>query len=144
MFLIINTAEKNKTTLIIFIHKLVNKNPEFFLISKNSFKRNYHQTEKLLPFIDKLFKKNKRKIQDLKGIAIIIGPGPFTALRIGIIIANTMAYVLKIPIAEIKLNEFKNTKELIELSYKKFKKAKLGKIAIPFYGKEPNITSKHL
>jgi tRNA threonylcarbamoyladenosine biosynthesis protein TsaB len=136
MFLIINTAEKNKTILIIFKFK----NNSFSIISKYSFKRNYHQAEKLLPSIDRLFKKNKKITADLKGVAVITGPGPFTALRVGITIANTMAFALKISVVGIKLDEFKNTKELIELSYKKFKKAKLKKIAIPFYGKEPNIT----
>jgi tRNA threonylcarbamoyladenosine biosynthesis protein TsaB len=136
MFLIINTAEKNKTILIIFKFK----NNSFSIFSKYSFKRNYHQAEKLLPAIDKLFKKNKKTPANLRGVVVITGPGPFTALRVGVTIANTMAFALKISVVGIKLDEFKNTKELIELSYKKFKKAKLKKIAIPFYGKEPNIT----
>ncbi|MBI4653154.1 tRNA (adenosine(37)-N6)-threonylcarbamoyltransferase complex dimerization subunit type 1 TsaB [Candidatus Kuenenbacteria bacterium] len=137
MFLIINTAEKNKTTLIFFTR-------QFNGIFKYSFKRNYNQAEKLLPAIDKLFKKNKKNPTDLNGLAIITGPGPFTALRVGITIANTMAFALKIPIVGIRLDEFKNTKELIKLSYKKFRKTirhpAEKKIVIPFYGKEPNIT----
>ena len=140
MFLIINTAEKDKTTLVIFEVK----NFLFFLISKYSFKRGYHQTEKLLPVIDKLFKKNKKSLNDLKGIAVITGPGPFTALRVGITIANAMAFALEIPIIGIKAEEFKNTKELIELSFNKFKKIKSKKIIVPFYGKELNITTKQM
>ena len=81
-------------------------------------------------------------MKNLQGIATIIGPGPFTALRIGVIIANTMAYILKIPAVGIKLDEFKNTKELIELSYKKLIKVKPNEILLPFYDKEPNITFK--
>ena len=136
MFLIINPAEKNKATIIIFEIK----NSLFNLISKYCFKKNYYQKEKLLSVIDKLFRKNKRKLQNLKGLTVITGPGPFTALRVGITIANTMAFALKIPIAGIKLDEFKNTKELIELSYERLKKTKLQKIIVPFYDKEPNIT----
>ncbi|HNX11249.1 MAG TPA: tRNA (adenosine(37)-N6)-threonylcarbamoyltransferase complex dimerization subunit type 1 TsaB [bacterium] len=56
------------------------------------------QSEKLLPEIDRLLKKAKLKLKDLKKIKIADGGGSFTSLRIGVLTANALAYALGIPI----------------------------------------------
>lgn len=64
------------------------------------------QTEKItsnrmqiiLPMIDKLLKKHLLKPGDLSEIQINVGPGSFTGLRVGLAIANTLSFVLKVPI----------------------------------------------
>jgi len=132
MILIINTADQKQ----VFIG-LVNKGE---LVTKKQFQAQYQQAEKLLIEIDKLIKRSA--IRNLKGVVVVSGPGPFTALRIGVITANTLAWALNIPVAGIKLTEFKNINELVEISEEKIKKAKVGTIVEPFYGKEPNITRK--
>jgi tRNA threonylcarbamoyl adenosine modification protein YeaZ len=134
MILIIHTADAKQ----VFIG-LVDKGK---LVAKKKFQAQYQQAEKLLPQIDKLLKTHNLKLKTLAGITVVNGPGPFTALRIGVVTANTLASVLKIPVAGIKLTEFKNIDELIKISEGKIKKTKKGTIIEPFYGKEPNITLK--
>lgn len=43
--------------------------------------------------------------EDLTSIAVNIGPGSFTGLRIGVATAKMMAYALNIPITAVKINE---------------------------------------
>ena len=52
----------------------------------------------LLLFLDKLLKKLKYKLSDIGGIAVVVGKGKFTATRIAVTMANTLAYALKIPV----------------------------------------------
>jgi len=57
-----------------------------------------NRTQMILPMIDKLLKKHSLKPEDLSGIQINAGPGSYTGLRIGLAVANTLSFVLKIPI----------------------------------------------
>lgn len=134
MILLINTADEKKVFL-----GLVKQGK---LLAKKEFLAQYQQAEKLLLAIDKLLKVKKYKLKDVKGIVVVSGPGPFTALRIGVVTANTLAFALKIPVAGIKLTEFTNLSSLVKMSEQKIKKGKVGNIIEPFYNKEPNITFK--
>ena len=51
----------------------------------------------VLPTINRLFKKNKLTINDLSGIAVVVGHGRFTATRIAVTVANTLAFANHIP-----------------------------------------------
>jgi tRNA threonylcarbamoyladenosine biosynthesis protein TsaB len=64
---------------------------------------------------------------NLNGVVAFVGPGSFTGLRIGISFANGLAYGLGIPVFETK------EKGSFNLTEPK-------KLALPFYGAEPNIT----
>lgn len=134
MILVINTADERKVFL-----GLLDRGK---WLTRKEFLAQYQQAEKLLTEINKLLKKQACKLTDLQAILVINGPGPFTALRIGIVTANTLAWALKIPMVGIKLSEFKNFDELVKIAEKKVRKAKVGAIIEPFYGKEPNITVK--
>lgn len=54
-----------------------------------------------MPMIESIFKENNLKVKDLKKIIVVNGPGSFTGIRIGLSIAKTMAYALKIDINTI-------------------------------------------
>src|SRR4051794_37039602 len=45
-----------------------------------------------------LLQKNGKTLQDINGIVVFKGPGSFTGLRIGITVANAVAYSLNVPI----------------------------------------------
>jgi tRNA threonylcarbamoyladenosine biosynthesis protein TsaB len=65
----------------------------------------------VLPLIEKLLLKHQLSLKDLSGIEVHTGPGSFTGLRVGISIANTLGYTLKIPI------NGKKPGELVEARY---------------------------
>jgi len=90
MTLFIDTSDRTK---IIIALKNGNKN-----ILTKSFLAPQRQAEKLLVEIDKLLKKAGKKLSDLKKIEVMEKGSSFTALRIGILTANALAYALNIPV----------------------------------------------
>ena len=68
------------------------------------------------------------------------GPGGFTALRIGVVTANVLAYALNVPVIGLNLTEFSNNEELIAKTMTKLKSTKTGGVVMPEYGREPNIS----
>ena len=91
------------------------------------------RSENLLLKIDKLLKENQLSIKDLKAIAVNRGPGSFTGLRVGISTANTLGYVLKIPVIGVKKQQ--DPLKLVKEGCEKFKsgKVKSDTNALPFY-----------
>lgn len=87
--------------------------------------------------IDTLMKADVR-LHQLEGIVGYRGPGSFTGLRIGLSVANALAYSLAIPVVatdgEAWLQD--GISELLDGLNQK--------VAMPEYGAEPNITApKH-
>jgi tRNA threonylcarbamoyladenosine biosynthesis protein TsaB len=54
--------------------------------------------EQLAPLIEQALRQAGIARQDLTGIGVGVGPGPFTGLRVGLVTARTLAYVLDIPV----------------------------------------------
>ncbi len=57
-------------------------------------------SETIMPLIDSLFD-DEIKPCDLDAICADVGPGSFTGVRIGVCIANAMAYALNLPVIEV-------------------------------------------
>ncbi len=58
-------------------------------------------SETLMPHIEKVLAMAGVKKEKLEGIAVSIGPGSFTGLRIGLAAAKAMAYALNLPIVGV-------------------------------------------
>lgn len=58
------------------------------------------KSQQVLILIDKILKKHRVKPADLTAIQVNQGPGSFTGLRVGIAVANALAFALKIPVNE--------------------------------------------
>lgn len=58
-------------------------------------------SERLLPSIDLLMREGRLHFQDLSGIAVAIGPGSFTGLRIGLASAKGLAMASSLPLIGI-------------------------------------------
>ncbi len=56
------------------------------------------KSQLLLKLIQKIIKDSGKKFSDISEVEVVRGPGSFTGLRVGITVANTIAWVLKIPI----------------------------------------------
>lgn len=61
-------------------------------------KTNHQKAQVALPMIDKLLKEQDLRLKDLTLIEVKTGPGSFTGIRVGMSIANTLSFALKIPI----------------------------------------------
>ena len=55
-------------------------------------------SELLMPHIDKILAMAEVSKAEIKAVAVSVGPGSFTGLRIGLATAKTLAYALKVPL----------------------------------------------
>jgi len=58
-------------------------------------------SKEIYPLLHTLLKQKDRKIQEVKGIVVSLGPGSFTGLRVGISVAKALAFSLNIPVVGI-------------------------------------------
>lgn len=70
-------------------------NEEKYIIEQKLEKQ---KAQVLLPLIEKILKDKKIKLQDITEIQINPGPGSFTGIRVGLTVANTLAFLLKVPL----------------------------------------------
>jgi tRNA threonylcarbamoyladenosine biosynthesis protein TsaB len=85
--------------------------------------------------IAELLQSNKLDWNDITSLMVYKGPGSFTGLRIGITVANTIAYAQSIPIVGIEGdNWLKDGLQLLQ-------NATDNKIVLPEYGGSINITT---
>ncbi len=57
-----------------------------------------NEAEKLLPEISSALQKCQKTFSDLAAIFVVAGPGSFTGLRVGVTIANALAFAAKVPL----------------------------------------------
>lgn len=127
MILYINTTERDFLKFA-----LIDKSEVFLSINNIGNK----QSENMIFLLNKFLKSRRIKLTSLTKIIVNRGPGSFTSVRIGIVLANTFSYALKIPI--IGIDNFSPVKkedylELLECESKE-------EFIKPFYYKEANIT----
>lgn len=68
------------------------------------------KAEILLSLIDALLKKCHTNINEITEIKVNPGPGSFTGLRVGLAVANTLAYTIKIPVNHKKIEEYEEAR----------------------------------
>ena len=131
MLLYIDTTFNDKIQIALFSKK---KN-SYLLLSLKEISANRQQSEKLLPGIINLLKKNSCDFKDLKMIAVSNEGGSFTSLRIGVVTANALAYALGI---KVRAAILKN-KEII-FKEKGIIKINKHEIVEAIYNKEPSVS----
>lgn len=129
MILYIDTTQRE------FIKLALIKKQDVFLLEKNV---DTKQSENLLKFLDRFLKLKNLKLENLEKIIVNTGPGSFTSVRIGVVLANTLSYSLKIPVLGISQKDIKTREDILQLLDLKEE----NKFVKPFYYKEPNITYK--
>ena len=135
MILFLNTSKEKQLDVF-----LIKKDKIIKIIDQLNLKGDFKVSENLLKMIDKLLRKNKLDFKELKSIIAVICPGPFISLRIGVAVANTLAYSLNIPVVGIPVKKELTNNQIIKSGLQKLAKAKIGNYISPFYAKEPNIT----
>jgi len=69
--------------------------PGHVLASRAVTATNVH-AEQLMPLASEVVAESGHVLADLAGIVVGVGPGPFTGLRVGIVTAQTLSYVLDV------------------------------------------------
>lgn len=85
MILSIDTSNSDKV-------KIMFDSEEFITDSRRE------KSQLLLGFIDQKLKDKKKKLSEIKEIKVVTGPGSFTGLRVGVSVANTLGWALKVPV----------------------------------------------
>ena len=85
--------------------------------------------------IEELLKSANKSLEDLRGIVCFKGPGSFTGLRIGMSVANALAYAQDISIIAITGQDWQKT------GIKKLLDGQTDKIVLPEYS-HPAITTQ--
>ena len=106
MILYIDTTQRE------FIKLALIKQQEVFLLDKNV---NTKQSENLLKFLDRFLKLKKVKLKNIESVIVNTGPGSFTSVRIGVVLANTLSYALKIPVIAVSQKEIVNKEDILKL-----------------------------
>jgi tRNA A37 threonylcarbamoyladenosine modification protein TsaB len=128
MFLFINTIESNQLELALFDFSGRKK----CLRTRFSSPRN----DKILILLESLLKKARLKPTKINGIAVLVGQGSFTGIRLGLTIANMFGFLLNIPVIGVKSAE----ESTIKMAAKQLARKKKFVPLKPVYEKEPNIT----
>lgn len=86
--------------------------------------------------IEALLKSQKLDWRGIEGIVCFRGPGSFTGLRIGLTVANALAFSLEIPIVASDGDEWQ------KIGIEKLLTGENDKIALPQYGAPVHITQQ--
>lgn len=75
------------------------------IIYTHSEKNDNKLSDRVFDIIEDCFEKSNIKGRDIERIFVVNGPGSFTGIRIGLTIAKTMAWALKIPVFKVSTLE---------------------------------------
>ena len=96
MSIYILNIETSTKACSVAIHKNGN-----LIALKESVTENFSHSEKLLVFVEELIENSQLKLVDISAIAVSMGPGSYTGLRIGVATAKGLCYGLNIPLISI-------------------------------------------
>ena len=87
--LIIDTSDRAKSTVAIL------GKTGLVVIEENL------PAQKLWCLIEEALKQARLAVSDLANMAVVVGPGSFTGLRVGVTVANILAWQLKLTLFEV-------------------------------------------
>lgn len=88
MYLLIDNSSNDK----ILVH---------YYLDTKWVQREFDKDKDLLVSIDQLLSDEGKQLSDLRGFAVVVGKGKFTATRIAVTVANTLSYALQIPVLAV-------------------------------------------
>ena len=68
------------------------------VVAEETWQVHQRHTVELAPAIDHMLRRSELKISQIEVLAVALGPGSFTGLRIGLAVAKGLALALRIPI----------------------------------------------
>ena len=88
--LYIDTSDSSKTTVALIVDEV---RKEYIEVTDKETK-----SQNILPLIENALQSEKLALKDLTAIQVYPGPGSFTGVRVGVTVANTLGWILKIPV----------------------------------------------
>lgn len=88
----------------------------------------------LLGYLERCLGEAGSSMEQLLGIGVMVGPGSFTGLRIGMAVCNTLADALAIPIVGAQGETWQ------QVALDRLKAGDNDMIVLPFYGGDAHIT----
>lgn len=102
---------EKKNNIILYINTSSSK--EIFVALETASKRfelkkktDRQKAQVVLPMIDEILRRHRLTLRDISEVKVHTGHGSFTGLRVGISVANAIAYILRIPINGRAVGEF--------------------------------------
>lgn len=126
MYLLIDPTQKDRIRLALFDDTRVN---EYEKEARN---------RDLLRVIDECLRDAHATVQDIEGIATVVGAGGFTSTRIGAIVANAFGYAKQIPVMGVMPAQAGDVRSLIPA----IRSAAPGIYISPSYSADANIGKK--
>lgn len=105
-------------------------------LDKNGSTRVKHYAEKAHRLLPRLARLMPRGLQDVDGICVVAGPGSFSSVRSGVLDANLLARLWRVPLVGVSAEEAKDVSTLT----KRLASARGAAYVAPTYDAEPNIT----
>lgn len=96
--LYIDSADNNRISVVLEVN-----GQKYEVISESNDTRG---SQVILPTILGLLNKHNLRAKDIQEIRVNKGPGSFTGLRVGVAIANSLAYALNVPVNKKPVGEF--------------------------------------
>lgn len=96
----------------------------------------------LIPSLETLMKREKIKKKDLQAVVVSLGPGSFTGLRVGLSLAKSLAFALKIPLVGVATLDSWVFFLLREGVFCALRRAYGGRCYVGFYEKNQGKTTK--
>ncbi|MAF24586.1 tRNA (adenosine(37)-N6)-threonylcarbamoyltransferase complex dimerization subunit type 1 TsaB [bacterium] len=131
MILVIDTTSGSRVELFLFARGT---------LLRKSKRSKFRQSEVLLPLIDDFLRKFKVDKCELQRIGVVQGPGPFTATRVGVTVANSLGFCLSIPVIGLSGAMKQDPAKMIKAVEKD--RGRVDSSVHPIYDKEPNIAVK--
>ena len=97
----ITTFDSFALSIVKKYHYTVGVSNKVNIIDENTINNGLTHSENLMPLIDELLKRNNILLKDIDLIAVCVGPGSFTGIRIGISSIKAISEVYNIPIASV-------------------------------------------
>jgi tRNA threonylcarbamoyladenosine biosynthesis protein TsaB len=111
------------------------------LVAEKNIDFDHHSADILLPAIIDLLQSVKQTVGNLTGLAVVTGPGSFSAVRSGVVTANGLSYGLQLPLVAIAAQQSPDMAALIKVATAQLANAR-PQVVSPNYGKEPTITQR--
>lgn len=84
--------------------------------------------------IEALLESRQKTWHDVQGVVCFQGPGSFTGLRIGLSVANALAYGLGVPVVAAQEPDW------LKKGINRLRQGETDTVAVPYYGADAHIT----